>query len=296
MFWLRDKVDVLHDVMVTSLSTECRADPSEKFAMRDLAGADAGTEEAGNRTSAGSDVIDTGWQYEAPSITSASAAHHSTWQYVGLAAVGFAESCVSIILLLSCVYRRSKACCAKAESPAVSSTDCVGESCPYAEIQSAALEMRLEQLVAENKALRTVVNAAWLGNNIDILDFEKRKQMQSDDSSEVLSDGSTCDDMASSPFSFSISDSTNVSDDDEDLTDSSAQQMERHRRPTGTNIWDIRSEETSSEDMQDDSSSIDLRDEDEEQEELIRRMEWQMATGKWQNEDENLIRVMCTRW
>jgi len=274
VFWLRDKVEVLHEVMVSNLVTEYRADPSGKCGLCEPTDADAGAQDAGNRTAGGSGVVDTGWQYEAPLLTSIATAHPATWQYVGLAAVGFAESCVSIIMLLSWVYRRSKPRCMTAESLTGNSTHCTGERCPNAEMQGAALETRLEQLVAENNALRTVVNAAWLGNNIDILDFEKRKQMQADDSSEVLSDGSTCDDnLASSPFSFSISDSTNVSDDDED----------RH-------------EETSSEDMQDDSSSIDLRDEDEEQEALIRRMKLQMATGKWQNEDENLIRVMCTRW
>jgi len=224
-------------------------------------------------------------------------AHVSMWHCAGLAAVGLVEVGVSIMLLLGCVYRRSNRCFQAGESP---HNMRVEASCRCAMVNGVTLQ---EEVVTENKALRRVLNAAWLGTDIDIWDFEKRK-MQSNDSSEVLSDHSTCDDMHTSVSSFSISDPSDVSDEDEDFIGFDAKQMERQNRTKLINIRDLMLDENESDDMQDDSpsaslipSSIDLRDQDEEdQEEVIRAMASQVATGKWQNEDENLIRVMFARW
>lgn len=75
---------------------------------------------------------------------------------------------------------------------------------------------------------------------------------------------------------------------------------------TESDVGDFKSDASTCDDMHDSSPSrstsvsswsADLRDEEGgEDEEMIRLMQRQLATGKWQNENQDLIRVMLARW
>lgn len=293
MFLLQDNFDVFDDAEVLGpRATKCQKEPPDKPSIHHC---DADSDcDAESRASA---LAGSGWPM-----------WPSPWHFAMLAAMGVAEAAVSIIALLRCVHRRRSGHCQGAESSTSraeadlrcsSSTVCDESRCQSADVDGSTLEEEVEQLVAENKALRKVVNAAWLGNNIDIWDFEKKK-MQNDDVSEAMSDKSTCDDQqASLPSSFSIADPEDLEDEGEDFMGFEDMEGQGQTRDDSTSEGTKDSSPCGScnppsMDLRDD---MDLRDEGEDEDDkLIRIMQWQMATGKWQNEDDKLIQTMFARW